>query len=157
MRTLSLAIAIFSFWLALSGHYTPFLLTIGFLSVLAVVYIASRMGLIDTEGQPVQLVPAALTYFPWLIVEILKSAWSVTKAIISPSLPISPTMTIVRASQRTTAGLATYANSITLTPGTITVAVQGDRFTVHAIESAGADDLEAGGMDRRVRQFEGGD
>ncbi len=157
MRTLSLAIAIFCFWLALSGHYTLFLTSIGFVSVLVVVYLSSKMGLIDAEGHPIQLVPAALTYIPWLIVEILKSAWSVTKVIISPSLPISPTMTVVRASQRTTAGLATYANSITLTPGTITVAVRGDQFTVHALESTGADDLEAGGMDKRVREFEGGD
>lgn len=156
MRTLSLAIAMFCFWLALSGHYTPFLVTIGLLSVLAVIYISTKMGVIDAEGHPIQLVPAALIYFPWLIVEILKSAWSVTKAILSPSLNISPTMTVVRASQRTNAGLATYANSITLTPGTITVAVRANEFTVHALQSAGADDLEAGGMDKRVLQFEGG-
>lgn len=156
MRTFSLAVALFGFWLALSGHYTPFLITIGFFAVLATVYFATKMGLIDAEGHPIQLVPAALTYVPWLIVEIVKSAWSVTKAILSPTLSISPTMTIVKASQRTNAGLATYANSITLTPGTITVAVNGDKFTVHALESAGADDLEAGGMDKRVSQFEGG-
>lgn len=157
MRTLSLAIAMSGFWLALSGHYTPFLLLIGFLSVLAVLYISSRMGLIDSEGHPIHLFPAAFTYVPWLIVEILKSAWSVTKAILSPSLAISPTMTVVRASQRTNAGLATYANSITLTPGTITVAVNGNEFTIHALHSAGADDLEGGGMDQRVHQFERGD
>lgn len=157
MRTLSLAIATFCFWLALSGHYTPFLISVGFISVLVVIYLSSRMGLIDAEGHPIHLAPAAITYIPWLIFEILKSAWSVTKVIISPSLPISPTMTVVRASQRTTAGMATYANSITLTPGTITVAVRGDKFTVHALESAGADDLEAGGMDKRVSQFERGE
>ena len=157
MRALSLAIVIAGFWLALSGHYTPFLLAIGALSVVAVVAIAERMQIIDAEGHPVHLLPAAATYAPWLLLEILKSSWDVTKTILSPKLPISPTMTIVRASQRTNAGLATYANSITLTPGTITVAVRGDEFTVHALRSEGADDLESGGMDRRVRQFEGGE
>jgi multicomponent Na+:H+ antiporter subunit E len=63
-------------------------------------------------------------------------------------------MTVVKASQRTPAGIATYANSITLTPGTITVGVTGDELTVHALVRAGADDLEAGGMDRRVTRFE---
>lgn len=156
MRELSLAITIAIFWLALSGHYTPFLLAIGALSVLAVVLVARRMSIVDSEGHPVQLLPAAITYIPWLLFEILKSSWAVTKVILAPRLPISPTMTVVRASQRTNAGLATYANSITLTPGTITVGVKGDEFTVHALMSEGADDLEAGGMDSRVRQFEGG-
>jgi multicomponent Na+:H+ antiporter subunit E len=64
-------------------------------------------------------------------------------------------MTIVRASQRTSVGVATYANSITLTPGTITVEVNGNELTVHALVGEGALDLEGGGMDRRVSQFEG--
>ena len=65
------------------------------------------------------------------------------------------TMTVVRASQKTPAGMATYANSITLTPGTITAGVSGNEFTVHALVRAGALDLEDGGMDRRVSRFEG--
>jgi multicomponent Na+:H+ antiporter subunit E len=64
-------------------------------------------------------------------------------------------MTVVRTSQKTPAGVATYANSITLTPGTITVEVSGNDLIVHALVRDGADDLEAGGMDRRVSQFEG--
>ena len=156
MRAISLGLTLAGFWLALSGHYTPFLLAIGAVSVLVAMAIASRMGLIDSEGHPVHLLPAAMTYMPWLLIEILKSSWAVTKTILAPSLPISPTMTVVRASQRTNAGLTTYANSITLTPGTITVSVRGDEFIVHALRSDGADDLEGGGMDARVHQFEGG-
>ena len=156
MRAISLAITILVFWLILSGHYTPFLVAIGVISVVAVVALSIRMGVLDAEGHPVHLLPAAVTYVPWLLWEILKSAWSVSKAILSPRLPISPTMTVVTASQRTNAGLATYANSITLTPGTITVGVRGNEFTVHALVREGADDVESGGMDQRVRQFEGG-
>ena len=62
---------------------------------------------------------------------------------------------MVRASQKTAAGMATYANSITLTPGTMTVGVSGDEFTIHALVRDGAIDLEGGGMDRRVSGFEG--
>jgi multicomponent Na+:H+ antiporter subunit E len=97
----------------------------------------------------------AVTYFPWLLAEIAKSGWAVTKITLDPRLPISPTMTTVRASQKSRAGVATYANSITLTPGTITVGVNGNDLIVHALVKDGALDLEGGGMDHRVSQFEG--
>lgn len=155
MRSLVLAIALFLFWLALSGHYTPFLITVGLLCVALTVFVASRMLIVDDEGQPMELLLAAPTYWAWLFVEIAKSGVTVTRIILDPKLPISPTFTRVRANQKTSAGLATYANSITLTPGTITTGVDDDILTVHAIIREGADDLEAGGMDQRVRQFEG--
>ena len=155
MRTIALFALLFAFWLALSGHYTAFLIASGAGCAALVTLAALRMRTVDAEGFPVELFPRALTYFPWLAWEIAKSAWGVAKIIVDPRLPISPTMTVVKASQRTSAGVATYANSITLTPGTITVGVEGNDLTVHALVRAGADDLEAGGMDRRVSQFEG--
>lgn len=155
MRITSLAVALLAFWLALSGHYTGFLISVGALSVLLTVFVAARMNIIDAEGQPVELFLSAPTYWLWLYGEIAKSAWAVTRIILNPSLPISPTFTRVRASQKTAAGKATYANSITLTPGTITTGVSADLLTVHAIVSSGADDLEAGEMNKRVCQFEG--
>jgi multicomponent Na+:H+ antiporter subunit E len=155
MRYLSLAAFLFAFWIALSGHYTPMLVTAGAIAAVLCLLAAIRMRVADAEGHPVHLLGRALTYWPWLAREIAKSAWSVTKIILNPRLPISPTMTVVRASQRTTYGVATYANSITLTPGTITVGVSGNDLTVHALVKDGATDLEGGTMDRRVTQFEG--
>jgi multicomponent Na+:H+ antiporter subunit E len=155
VRAISLAGFLFAFWLALSGHYTPGLIAAGAGSAIFCVWVARRMRVLDSEGHPLHLLPGAVTYFPWLIWEIVKSAWAVSKIILSPGLPVSPTMTVVKASQRTSLGVATYANSITLTPGTITVGVSGNDLTVHALVREGADDLEAGGMDARVTQFEG--
>lgn len=155
MRYLSLAGFLFAFWLALSGHYTAMLISAGAVSAVVCVLAAIRMRVADAEGHPIEVFRGALTHFPWLIVEIAKSGWSVTKVILHPSLPISPTMTVVHASQKTTPGVATYANSITLTPGTITVGVSGNDLTIHALVRDGALDLEGGGMDRRVSQFEG--
>jgi multicomponent Na+:H+ antiporter subunit E len=155
MRHIGLAGFLFAFWLVLSGHYTPMLVAAGGVSAALCVLAMIRVRAVDAEGQPFELLWGAVTYFPWLIREIAKSAWAVTKIILHPSLPISPTMTIVRASQRTSVGVATYANSITLTPGTITVEVNGNELTVHALVGEGALDLEGGGMDRRVSQFEG--
>ncbi len=155
MRYFSLACFLFVFWLALSGHYTPMLVTVGAASAVVCVLAAIRMRTADAEGHPIELLPGAITYFPWLFLEIAKSAWSVTKVILNPSLPISPTMTIVPTSQNTAAGRTAYANSITLTPGTITVGVEGNNLIVHALVRDGALDLEGGEMDRRVSQFEG--
>ena len=155
LRYLSLAAFLFAFWLVLSGHYTPMLVSAGLASAIVCVFAAIRMRASDAEGHPIELFGRALTYFPWLIAEIAKSGWAVTKVILHPRLPISPTMTVVAASQQTRVGVATYANSITLTPGTITVGVDGNELTVHALVNDGALDLEGGGMDRRVSQFEG--
>jgi multicomponent Na+:H+ antiporter subunit E len=155
MRLASLAVVLFLLWLGLSGHYTPFLLGAGAGAAVLCVAVAVRIGVADAEGHPIHLARAALTYFPWLFWEIAKSAWGVSRLILDPRLPISPTMTKVEAGQRTTVGIVTYANSITLTPGTITTGVKGNVLTVHALTRAGARDLEAGGMDARVTQFEG--
>jgi multicomponent Na+:H+ antiporter subunit E len=155
MRLASLAVVLFLFWLALSGHYTTFLVGAGAACAVLCVLMAARMGAVDAEGHPVHLLGGALTYFPWLWWEIAKSAWAVAKLILNPRLPISPTMTQVAATQKTTVGVATYANSITLTPGTITTGVKGNILTVHALTRDGAFDLEGGGMDARVTRFEG--
>ena len=155
MRLASLAVVLFLFWLALSGHYTTFLVGSGAACAVLCAFVAARMGVVDAEGHPVHLLPGALTYFPWLWWEIAKSAWAVSKLILNPRLPISPTMTQVAASQKTTVGISTYANSITLTPGTISTGVKGNVLTVHALTLDGALDLERGGMDARVTRFEG--
>jgi multicomponent Na+:H+ antiporter subunit E len=155
MRYFSLAAFLFVFWLALSGHYTPVLIGAGAVCSVLCVMAAIRLRAADAEGHPIELFRGALTYLPWLGWEIAKSAWTVTKIVLHPRPPISPTMTTVRASQKSTAGIATYANSITLTPGTITVGVDDNVLTVHALTRDGALDLEGGGMDRRVTRFEG--
>ncbi len=155
MRYVSLFIALLLFWLALSGQSKPFLVGGGIVSALACVFVAWRMGATDREAHPNHLFIPALTYFPWLIWEIFKSAWAVTRIVLDPKLPISPTLTKVAATQRSAVGLVTYANSITLTPGTMTIEIEDNILTVHALVRDGAVDVEGGGMDQRVTQFEG--
>jgi len=156
MRLISLGVVLYLFWLALSGYFKAFLLIGGLVCTVLIVLVVQRMKLVDDEGHPAHLVRAAVTYWPWLLWEIIKAGWAVTKAVLAPRLSISPTMTRVVASQATPAGIATYANSITLTPGTITTAVDGNVLTVHALEQGGAIDVEGGGMDQRVLAFERG-
>ena len=155
MRLVSTFLVLFAFWLLLSGLFKPFLVMAGVGSALAVVLFARRMDVVDREGHPIHLAPRALlVYWPWLVKEIVKSALTVARVIIQPSLPISPTLVRVRSTQKSDVGRATFANSITLTPGTLSVEVGEDEFLVHALTRQGADELAAGEMDRRVSAFE---
>ena len=121
MRVASLAFALYVFWLLLSGHYDPFLLGAGALAAVAVAFAGRLFGYADREGHPVERIFAGFRYWPWLVVEIAKSALAVARIILTPSLPIAPRLVKLRAGPNTAVGMATYANSITLTPGTITV------------------------------------
>jgi multicomponent Na+:H+ antiporter subunit E len=152
---LSSALVLFVFWLLLSGHFTAFLLAVGAAAAFAIAALGRRMEVIDHEGHPIHLSWRALAYWPWLLKEIAKSAWQVARIVLAPSLPISPTLVRVKPSQKTAVGVVTYANSITLTPGTISVEVTPREILVHALTREGAEGLAAGEMDRRVTAFEG--
>jgi multicomponent Na+:H+ antiporter subunit E len=156
LRTLALAAALFVFWLLLSGIYTPFLVISGLGASIAVALLAQRAELADREGHPLHFAPAVLTYWPWLLKEIAKSGWQVSRIILDPRLPISPTLVRFRPSQRSSVGLATHANSITLTPGTITVDADRDEFLVHALTREGAAGVVDSEMDRRVSRLDRG-
>jgi multicomponent Na+:H+ antiporter subunit E len=150
VEALALAASLFVFWLLLSGIYTPFLLGAGLVAAVAVAALARRMEVLDREGHPIHLSFAALTYWPWLGKEIVKSGWQVARIIVDPRLPISPTFVRFRPSQKSTVALVTHANSITLTPGTLTVEAEPGEFLVHALTREAAHAVVDSEMDRRV-------
>jgi len=156
-RLASAWFALFVFWLLLSGFFTPYFIIVGAGCAAATLWLAHRMALIDSEGHPVQLsLRASLWYWPWLVKEIVKSAWDVSRVILHPRLPISPTVVRFTPSQESDLTLVIHANSITLTPGTICVEARGDEFLVHALTAAGAAGVGAASdMDRRVCRLEG--
>ncbi len=155
-HAISVGIVLAVLWLLLSGHYGPLLLTFGVLSCVLVAHLTLRMEVADEKSHAVRLTSRAVVYWAWLIVEIVKANLSVARIILHPKLPISPTMVRVRATQRSDVALATYANSITLTPGTVTTGLTGDELVVHALTHAGAQDLVSSDMDSRVTRMEGG-
>jgi multicomponent Na+:H+ antiporter subunit E len=154
LEAVALVATLFAFWLLLSGIYTPFLLAAGLGAAIAVATLARRMEVLDREGHPIHLAVAALAYWPWLAKEIVKSGWRVSRIILDPRLPISPTLVRFRPSQTSTVALATHANSITLTPGTITVEADRDEFLVHALTREAAAGVVASEMDRRVSRLD---
>lgn len=142
-------------WLALSGLFKPLLVGLGMAATLLTLWLSSRMGIIDAEKHAVWSVFRFVAYWPWLSIEIVKSSIDVARRVLSPSMPISPTVFEVRATQKTLVGRVVLANSITLTPGTVTLDVDGDRLTVHALASESVEYAMNGEMDRRVSRAEG--
>jgi len=139
------------FWLLLSGYFTAFLIAAGLGSAVAVVWFARRMDMVDHEGHPIHVAPKALVlYWPWLFKEIVKSAWGVSKLILDPKLPISPTLVRFKPTQTSDVGLVIHAQSITLTPGTITIEAKPHEFLVHGLTRDGAQGVVGSEMDRRV-------
>jgi multicomponent Na+:H+ antiporter subunit E len=143
------------FWLLLSGYFTPFLLSAGVGCALAVAWFAWRMETIDPLGRPVPMRVTVVLYWPWLVKEIVKSAWDVSKIIVDPKLPISPTLVRFKPTQKTDLGIVVHAQSITLTPGTITIEAGPDEFLVHGLTRSGAQGVVDSDMDRRVTACEG--
>jgi len=147
--------SLYAFWLLLSGTYTPFLLTVGAACTIVIFLLAQRMDLIDKDEVPVSIAWTVLIrYYPWLAKEIFIAAIRVCRVILSPSLPISPQLVEFSPSQRSNIGLITHANSITLTPGTITVEVEMGRLLIHALTMEGASGLDESEMDQRCSELE---
>lgn len=155
LTCIAIAVVLFLFWLTLSGIFTPLLLGAGAISAaLIALFCHQRLHILNREAQPLHLMGRAVSYWPWLILEIVRSALQVARRILSPSLPIKPCYARVPVHQITEAGRVTYANSITLTPGTIAVRLEDDELLVHALHSSGIDDLVGGRMATRVMRFE---
>ena len=153
LRFVTLAIA----WLLWSGHYTvhePLIAVFGVASCAFVAWLSVRLvdATIYKPDPPLGL--RASRYIPWLVWQIVKSNVHVVRVILDPRLPIAPRVLRVKASQRRANARVLYANSITLTPGTISCDLIGDTIWVHALTEQTAADLKDGEMDRRVRALE---
>jgi len=152
----ALFVLLLTFWLLNSGHYTILITSFGVASCLLVVLLARRMGVVDDEAVPIHLLPRLPRYLPWIIKEVVKANLDVARRILTPGTrALSPRLFDAPTSQHSDLGRVIYANSITLTPGTVSIRVHGTRITVHAIAGEVADSLLEGEMDRRVARLEG--
>lgn len=155
MKWVGLFLLLLGIWLVWSGLYKPLVIGLGVVSCLLCVWLTRRMHSVDTEPLHLGSLLRLPGYLPWLVKEIAAANWSVIRLVLSPRLAVRPVMTSVTASQRSELGRVVYGNSITLTPGTLTVDVDGRSFTVHALTADGAEHLRGGEMDARVTRLEG--
>lgn len=150
-----LTLVLAGIWFLWSGHTEWFVLGLGTLSCLATIWLSLRMQITDDEGVPAHMgIRPFLSYAPWLVREIVKSNWAVAKIIVSPRMPLQRNLVMVTAHAKSELGRVILANSITLTPGTVSVRMDGDKILVHALSFAGAAEDISGDMDRRVQALE---
>ncbi len=155
LRSLSLFVGLAILWLLLSGYYDePLILFFGFVSCAFTVWIARRMDLVDHEAVPYELGWGILAYWAWLFGEIAKANVAVARAALSDLAEVRPRVFKITSTQKTELNRVIFANSITLTPGTVTVSVDGKDLTIHALTEAAADMQALMEMDRRVTRLE---
>jgi len=141
----------------MSGVYQPLIVGFGVVSSIIAVYVIHRMNVVDQDRIPLKLHPLRLVrYWLWLMGEIAKSNIAVTKTVFSREMPIRQNLFTTRTSQKTELGQVIFANSITLTPGTITVETEDDHFWVHALCYSEDDPEALDDMDARVLAVETG-
>ena len=135
--------------------FQPLMLCFGLASCLLTAWLVSRLQVTDRKEPKLAIIARLAGYIPWLIKEIVISNIDVAKRIWQKDMPISPTIATVQASQKTALGLVIHANSITLTPGTLSIDVEDGAIEVHALVADSLEPLHEGDMDRRVAKLEG--
>jgi len=161
-ESLTLAVLLAALWAILSGHYStePLILAFAVLSIVLVLWVARRMD--RQAGEPgvppavLGLVLRAPVYAAWMLVKIVQANIRVTRLLLDPRITIKPRLIRTRARQRTELARMIYANSITLTPGTVTLDLRGDELLIHALGPVSAGSVVSGEMDRAVRRLEAG-
>ena len=153
------SIALFQLWMGLSGRFSiehTRILYFGVASCLLVAWICQRMNIMGNYTKYPLFILRAPRYIPFLIKEIILSNISMAKIILSPSLQIEPTVFRIKAPFKTTLGLVTYANSITLTPGTVSIDTPEGEIEVHSINQSMANGVTEGYMRAHVLKLEQG-
>lgn len=147
--TVLLTLALAALWAVLSDKLTnPLILGFGVFAIVFAVAMAFRMRLIDEDAVPFPRLPQFLAYWGWLGDQIVRANIHVVRLVMNPQLDIQPVVTRVPVKLHTDLARATFANSITLTPGTVTVEVEETGFLVHGLSAElaaqeGLRDMEA--------------
>lgn len=140
-------------WVLWSGIYKPLLLWLGLFSCLLSVWLAQRMGFFQ-HPMSLRTILRLPAHWWWLLGEIIRSSVEVARVVLSPSLPISPTVVELTTTEATDAGKVILGNSITLSPGTVTIDVHRDRLLVHCLTQRSASQLQDPEVQRRIARLE---
>ena len=150
---ISLAVTLSLLWLGISGVYKPLLLVLGSGAVLFVVWMSRRMEVVGVEHNPILYSWRLPIYWIWLLKEIVKSNIEVARAALQPER-VRPSIFFVPMKLGSAVGKVTYANSITLTPGTVTLLLEDERVEVHALLESTAAGARSGQMQRKIAWLE---
>ena len=148
---IGLILVLTGFWLGMSGLYKTLIISLGAVSIVLSVILAYRFDIIDREGSPYARLPHLMAYWFWLVIEIFKANWTVIKASLRAQLDINPALVKVKTGCESDLARTVFANSITLTPGTVSMTIEGDKILVHALYEEDASPEAFAEMDRRSR------
>ncbi|MEL6753238.1 MAG: Na+/H+ antiporter subunit E [Pseudomonadota bacterium] len=140
------------FWYTMSGLNKPLILGLGAASILVTMILTVRLDIVNRESSPYGRIIHFAFYWVWLFIEILKANWRVIQACLRANLDINPALVKVKTTCMSDLAKTTFANSITLTPGTVTLSVDGDKLLVHALYEEDAEPGAFDEMDRRSAQ-----
>ena len=150
-----LALAVAALWFCLSGESAPLFLVLAAVSMVATLWLCARLGIIDRDASPYHRAHLLVVYGCWLMVEICKANLTVIRSVLDPRNTLNPVLVKVRAEGGSDLARALFANSITLTPGTVTVETDGD-FLVHALHEENASPESFAVMNRLSARVAGG-
>jgi len=150
MRMMLMAVMLATVWLLWSGFFTPLLLALGAFSCALVVFLSKRMHLFDTDVLTFRMCLKLFPFLAWLAGEVVRSSLEVARLVLSRSLAISPTVVEFSTTFTHEVDKVILGNSITLTPGTLTLNIDGNNILVHSLTQEGAEQIRSGDMDRRV-------
>ena len=144
-------ILLFAFWVILSGKFDAFHLSLGVICTFIIAYLSHDLLFANVRVGDIRvIVQRFVTYMPWLIYQIVTANMHVAYLALSPRMPINPQIITFKTKLESDISWVTLANSITLTPGTITMDIQDGEFVVHALSKKVADDMNTGEMEDRV-------
>lgn len=157
MRSTLLFVLLMIFYALLSGQFhSSYLMIVGAIACAAIVALTSHMDGVDEESVPAEYWLRTMFYVPWLLWQIILANIDVARWVWSGNLNISPCLVRLPHRLKSPYGIATYANSITLTPGTVTLEANESQLLVHALTHEAAQDLLDGEMLRHVQNIENG-
>ncbi|MFQ3251396.1 Na+/H+ antiporter subunit E [Glaciecola sp.] len=141
-------------WLLLSGMYEPLMLTFGAISVLISLWLTKRMLRIDQEQYTFFVTASLLTFLAKLSYKIVLSNIDVTLRVLGIK-PVESTFITIKVPFEDDVAKVLYANAITLTPGSASIALSENTLLVHTISEQGAEDLAKGDiLDIMPKQYE---
>ena len=156
MRFVLTALIMFAFWIFLSGKFSFILLLSGVISSLLVSYMSNDL-LIGNGDIKLGFIRTIrfIRFLPWLLWQIVLANIDLAIRTLHPKMPINPMLINFKNNLKTDLGMVIMANSITLTPGTVTIDVNENEFLVHVISEKAAQSLISGEMQARVKKIEG--
>ena len=161
LRHLLLFISLLAFWALLSGQldwtdtHQRYLMICGVVSCALATWLSWRVGFLFEEGNVIRIMLRQPPYLMWLLWQIIVSNWDIAKRVWKPTLDIDPSMVRTPYTLKSELAVAILANSITLTPGTVTVQIDPDKreLLIHQLSPGGEAGLKA--MHDKVAAVEG--